>query len=156
ATAPVFGLLVLGRVVQASGTALMMPLMMTTVLTIVPMHLRGRIMGRISIVMSVAPAIGPAISGVLLEAFCGACRGLFRVMLPIAVAMLGFWIARVSYVSEPRVVPLDVPSVVLSASGFSGAVYGLSSIGEAADAGSAVPPWVPIGVGVVFLALFAL
>src|SRR5690606_40653805 len=49
ATAPVFGLLVLGRVVQASGTALMMPLMMTTVLTIVPMHLRGRIMGRISI-----------------------------------------------------------------------------------------------------------
>lgn len=156
ATAPVFGLLVLGRVVQASGTALMMPLMMTTVLTIVPMHLRGRIMGRISIVMSVAPAIGPAISGVLLEAFGGAWRGLFWVMLPIAVAMLVIGIARVPNVSELREVPLDVPSVVLSAIGFSGVVYGLSSIGEAADAGSAVPPWVPIGVGVVFLALFAL
>ena len=75
ATAPVFGVLVVGRIVQASGTAIMMPLMMTTVLTIVPMHLRGRIMGRISIVMSVAPAIGPAVSGALLQAFDQQWRG---------------------------------------------------------------------------------
>jgi drug resistance transporter, EmrB/QacA subfamily len=156
ATAPLFGVLVLGRVVQASGTALMMPLMMTTVLTIVPMHLRGRIMGRISIVMSVAPAVGPAISGVLLQAFDQQWRALFWVMLPIAVVMLAIGIWRVPNVSELRKVPLDIPSVVLSAIGFSGFVYGLSSIGEAAEAGTAVPPWVPLTVGVLFLALFGL
>lgn len=156
ATAPVFGVLVLGRVVQATGTALMMPLMMTTVLTIVPMHMRGRIMGRISIVMSVAPAVGPAISGFLLDAFDGQWRSLFWVMLPIAVVMLVIGIARVPNVSETRKVPLDALSVVLSALGFSGFVYGLSSIGEAAEAGTLLPPWVPLGVGVVFLALFAL
>ena len=60
-------LLVVGRVVQASGTAIMMPLLMTTVLTLVPPSDRGRIMGRISIVMSVAPAVGPAISGIILS-----------------------------------------------------------------------------------------
>lgn len=156
ATSPVFGVLVFGRVVQASGTALMMPLMMTTVLTIVPMHMRGRIMGRISIVMSVAPAVGPAIAGVLLQLFGGAWRGLFWVMLPIAVAMLVVGFLRIPNVSTLRKVPLDVPSVVLSALGFSTFVYGLSSIGEAAEGGALLPPWLPLAAGVGFLALFAL
>jgi MFS transporter, DHA2 family, lincomycin resistance protein len=155
ATAPVFGVLVAGRVVQASGTAIMMPLMMTTVLTIVPMHMRGRIMGRISIVMSVAPAVGPAIAGVLLQAFDDQWRGLFWVMLPIAVAMLIIGIVRVPNVSETRRVPLDVLSVILSALGFSGFVYGLSSIGAAAEGEALVSPFVPLAIGVVFLALFA-
>lgn len=156
ATAPVFGVLVIGRVVQASGTALMMPLMMTTVLTIVPIHMRGRIMGRISIVMSVAPAVGPAISGILLQAFGQEWRALFWVMLPIAVAMLVIGVVRVPNVSELRRVPLDVLSVVLSALGFSGVVFGLASIGEAAESGTLLPPWLPLGAGVVFLGLFAL
>ena len=156
ATAPAFGVLVVGRVVQASGTALMMPLMMTTVLTIVPMNLRGRIMGRISIVMSVAPAVGPAIAGALLQVFGGQWRGLFWVMLPIAVAMLVVGFLRIPNVSELRRVPLDVLSVVLSAIGFSAFVFGLSSIGEAAEGGALLPPWVPLVVGIVFLAAFAL
>src|SRR4051812_3340471 len=66
ALSPVFELLIVGRVVQAIGTAIMMPLMMTTVMTIVAPTERGRIMGRISIVMSLAPAIGPVVSGTLL------------------------------------------------------------------------------------------
>jgi DHA2 family lincomycin resistance protein-like MFS transporter len=156
ATAPVFGVLVLGRVVQASGTAIMMPLMMTTVLTIVPMHLRGRIMGRISIVMSVAPAVGPAVSGALLQAFDQQWRGLFWVMLPIGVAMLVIGALRIPNVSETRVVPLDAASVVFSAIGFSGLVFGLSSIGQAADNSALLPPWIPLVIGGIFLALFIL
>src|SRR5690606_19821705 len=55
--APGFPVLLVARVVQASGTAIMMPLLMTTLMTIVPAHSRGRMMGRVSIVMSLAPAI---------------------------------------------------------------------------------------------------
>ncbi len=158
AVSPTFEVLLLGRVVQASGTAIMMPLMMTTVLTIVPMADRGRIMGRISIVMSVAPAIGPAISGLLLQALAPVMdhpwRGLFWVMLPIGVAMLLIGALRVPNVSEPRSVPLDVVSVILSAIAFSGIVYGLSSIGEAAQGETLLPPWLPVVVGVAFLAAF--
>lgn len=156
ATAPVFGVLVFGRVVQASGTAIMMPLMMTTVLTIVPMHLRGRIMGRISIVMSVAPAIGPAVSGALLQAFDQQWRAIFWVMLPIAVLMLVIGVLRIPNVSETRVVPLDAVSVVFSAVGFSALVFGLSSIGEAADDAALLPPWIPLVTGGIFLALFVI
>src|SRR5690606_26861602 len=67
ALAPSFSMLVAGRVVQAVGTAIMMPLLMTTVMQLVPSMRRGRVMGNISIVMSVAPAIGPAVSGLILS-----------------------------------------------------------------------------------------
>jgi DHA2 family lincomycin resistance protein-like MFS transporter len=152
ATAPVFGVLILGRVVQATGTAIMMPLLMTTVLTLVPLSDRGRIMGRISIVMSVAPAIGPAVSGLILE--LAPWRGLFWVMLPISALMLLIGIARVPNVSEPRKVPLDVASVILSAFGFSGVVFGLSNLGLSAEGKAMLPSWIPLVIGGIALALF--
>ena len=52
AVSPGLELLVVGRVVQAVGTAIMMPLLMTTVMTLVPPEGRGKMMGNISIVMS--------------------------------------------------------------------------------------------------------
>ena len=67
ALAPGFEVLVFGRVIQATGTAIMMPLLMTTVMTLVPPASRGKTMGNISIVMSVAPALGPTISGLILS-----------------------------------------------------------------------------------------
>lgn len=152
ALSPVFELLIVGRVVQAIGTAIMMPLMMTTVMTIVAPHERGRIMGRIAIVMSVAPAIGPAVSGALLQVL--PWQGLFYVMLPIAAAMLLVGLRWVPNVSETRVVPLDVFSVILSAIAFSSLVYGLSAIGTAAVGTPPVQPWLPIAVGLLVLGLF--
>ena len=144
----------LGRVVQASGTAIMMPLLMTTVLTLVPLGDRGRIMGRISIVMSVAPAIGPAISGLVLTVL--PWRGLFWLVLPIAVGMLVVGAILVPNVSEPRKVPLDVLSVILSAIGFSGVVFGLSNLGLAAEHSTMIPTWIPLVVGGVALTFFVL
>lgn len=152
AIGPTFSVLVIGRVIQATGTAIMMPLMMTTVLEIVPPTSRGRIMGRIAIVMSMAPALGPAVSGVLLTVV--SWRGLFWVMLPLAVGMLIVGALSVPNVSETRRVPIDVMSVILSALGFSGVVYGLSSLGESAGEATAMPPWIPIVIGVVSLTVF--
>ncbi|WAC51242.1 MULTISPECIES: DHA2 family efflux MFS transporter permease subunit [unclassified Frigoribacterium] len=152
AIAPGFGVLLLGRVVQASGTAIMMPLLMTTVLTLVPPATRGRTMGNISIVISVAPAIGPTISGVILSVL--EWRFMFILVLPIALVALALGAARVKNVTTPKKVPLDVTSVILSAFAFGGIVFGLSSIGEGAEA--AVPAWVPLAVGVVALVAFVL
>ena len=67
AIAPGLELLVLGRVIQATGTAIMMPLLMTTIMTLVPPEARGKTMGNISIVMSVAPALGPTVGGLILS-----------------------------------------------------------------------------------------
>nr|WP_245867055.1 DHA2 family efflux MFS transporter permease subunit [Diaminobutyricimonas aerilata] len=152
AVAPGFGVLVIGRIVQASGTAIMMPLLMTTVMTLVPPAARGKTMGNISIVMSVAPAIGPTISGVILSFLDW--RWMFIIVLPIAIAALLLGAARIQNVTEPKKVPIDVTSVVLSAFAFSGLIYGLSSIAEASQGHEIVPVWVPLVFGALALAGF--
>ncbi|MCJ1713605.1 MDR family MFS transporter [Curtobacterium sp. VKM Ac-2922] len=151
--APGFSVLLIGRIVQASGTAIMMPLLMTTVLTLVDPAHRGRIMGNISIVISVAPAVGPTISGLILNAF--SWRWLFGFVLPIAIAALVLGLVKVRNVGTPRRAPLDVASVILSAFAFGGIVYGLSSIAEIATTGPVLPV-AALVVGAVALTLFIL
>ncbi|XKH52985.1 DHA2 family efflux MFS transporter permease subunit [Citricoccus nitrophenolicus] len=153
AVAPTFFALVLGRVVQAIGTAIMMPLLMTTVLNVVPSNRRGRTMGVISIVIAVAPAIGPTLGGVILDALNW--RWMFWIMLPIAAIALVLGATMISNVTETRRLPLDVLSVVLAALGFAGLVFGLSSIGSAAEGSALITPWIPLTVGALSLAVFA-
>ena len=152
ATAPGFEVLLLGRVVQAGGTAIMMPLLMTTVVTLVPENQRGRLMGRIAIVISVAPALGPTLSGLILQSL--SWRWLFIMMLPIALAALAFGIVRMPNVGEQRRAPIDAVSVVLSVFAFGGLVYGLSLVGDLANGAALMPPWVPVLVGLASLGLF--
>ncbi|MEP6481285.1 MAG: DHA2 family efflux MFS transporter permease subunit [Rhodoglobus sp.] len=152
AIAPGFEILLAGRIVQASGTAIMMPLLMTTVMQLVPPQSRGKTMGNISIVMSVAPAIGPIIAGLILSVF--QWRAMFFIVLPIAIGALVLGALRVKNVTEPTKTSIDALSVILSAFGFSGVVYGLSSLGEAAAGHATAPSWIPLTVGVVALALF--
>lgn len=152
ALAPDFSMLLVARVVQASGTAIMMPLLMTTVMTLVPPSARGRMMGNISIVISVAPAIGPTISGIILN--FATWRWMFWLVLPIAVGALILGLRRVENVTEPRAMPIDVVSVILSVFGFGGLVYGLSTVGEGSAA--AISPWIPFVVGGLGLLAFVL
>ncbi|MDQ1129008.1 DHA2 family efflux MFS transporter permease subunit [Microbacterium sp. SORGH_AS_0888] len=152
ALAPGFGMLLVGRIVQAMGTAIMMPLLMTTVLTVVAPERRGRMMGVISIVIAVAPAIGPTVSGLILSVLDW--RWMFWIVLPIAIVALILGALWVRNVTETRDARLDVLSLVLSAFGFGGIVFGLSSIGEAASGEAAIPPAIPLVVGVIALALF--
>lgn len=157
--APTFPLLLLGRVVQASGTAIMMPLLMTTLLNLVPPTGRGRVMGNVTLVISVAPALGPAVSGLVLQWL--SWRWLFALVLPIAlvVGLVGLRALRVAAVPDrdgARPV-LDVLSVLLTAVGFGSLVYGLAEAGgEGAASGSAplVPAPLALVVGAVGLALF--
>ena len=152
ALSPGFEMLVVGRIVQASGTAIMMPLLMTTVMTLVPPASRGKTMGNISIVMSVAPALGPTISGLVLSVLDW--RWMFWLVLPIAVGSLILGAARIQNVTEPRRVPIDALSVILSAFAFGGLIYGLSSLAEAARGNVLRPSWVPLTVGCLALGLF--
>lgn len=126
--APAFPLLLAGRVIQASGTALMLPLLITTILALVPPAHRGATMGSVSIVISVAPAIGPTLSGLILEVM--PWRFLFLFVVPVALLVLVYGARRLVNVGETRATALDLLSVLLSAVGFGGVVYGFSSAGE--------------------------
>ncbi|WP_084130086.1 MDR family MFS transporter [Demequina sp. NBRC 110055] len=151
ALAPGFEVLLVARVIQACGTAVMLPLLMTTVISIVPERERGRRMGTIGMVISVAPAVGPTISGLILAVL--PWRYLFLFVLPVALTVLVFGILKMRSTNETRETRMDVLSVILSAFGFGGIVFGLSRIGESAESGvgSAL---VAVAVGVVALGLF--
>jgi len=151
AVSPGFEMLLVGRVVQASGTAIMMPLLFTTVFALVPPGIRGRVVGNISIVIAVAPAVGPTVSGAILAV--ADWRWLFIVMLPIALVALVLGAARIANVGVYKPGRLDVLSVVLSALGFGGFVYGLAQLGESAEGGSVIPLIALIG-GALTIGLF--
>lgn len=155
AIAPGFWMLLGARVVQASGTAIMMPLLMTTIMTLVPPASRGKTMGNVSIVMSVAPAIGPTVSGIILDSL--GWRWMFIIVLPIAVAMLVIGTKFITNVNEPRKLPISIPSIIVSALGFGSLVYGLSNIGSGDGdnpQGTPASVWVTIAVGVIALVVF--
>ncbi|KAB8167154.1 DHA2 family efflux MFS transporter permease subunit [Streptomyces sp. 3MP-14] len=154
AVAPGFPVLLVGRIVQAAGTAVMIPLLITTVLIFVPVARRGAIMGLISIVISVAPAIGPTFSGLILSEL--SWRWMFLFVLPVAVVALVVGSLKISNITTPSEVRFDLVSIALSAVAFGGLVYGLSSIGEAAEGDTPLPPALPIAVGALALLAFSL
>lgn len=146
ALSPGFEVLVLARIVQASGTAIMMPLLMTTVMALVPESRRGQMMGNVSLVIAVAPAVGPTLSGFLLAHVNW--RGIFWTMLPLAAVMLISGAIWVRNVGDPKPVRLDIFSVIMSAIGFGGVVYGLSQIAAHASV------LLPLLVGGIALIVF--
>jgi DHA2 family lincomycin resistance protein-like MFS transporter len=143
--------LLVGRVIQAAGTGIMMPLLMTTIMNVVPAQSRGRMMGRVGLVISLAPAIGPTLAGAVLETLNW--RWLFGIVLPIAIVALAMGAKWMTNLGETKKVPLDVLSVPLAAFGFGGIVYGLSQFGGHGD-GAATTGIVALVVGAIALALF--
>lgn len=150
AVAPSFGVMLAARVVQAGGTAIVMPLLMTTTLTLVPPQHRGTVMGLNSIVISVGPAIGPTLSGVVIEAL--SWRWVFGLMVPVAVIALVIGLFFMPKLGGGRRAPLDIPSVLLSLLGFGGVVTAISTGAELAN-GSLLPP-IALAVGVAALLVF--
>jgi EmrB/QacA subfamily drug resistance transporter len=125
---PTFGVLLAGRMIQASGAALMMPLLMNVILAAFPVEKRGAAMGIFGLVMVVAPAIGPTLSGFIVEHY--SWRVLFFVILPVALISLLLGIFKLKNLTvQNKNVSLDKISLIFSSIGFGGILYGFSSAG---------------------------
>jgi DHA2 family lincomycin resistance protein-like MFS transporter len=150
--APGFGVLLAGRIIQAIGTAVFVPLLITTTMRLVPASRRGRMMALVTAVPAIAPAVGPAVSGLVLSQL--SWRWLFILMLPIIVVTLALAAVKLRNVTTPERVTLDVFSLLLSVVGFGGLVFGLASIGESVSGHAPVVPYIPILIGVTGVAAF--
>jgi DHA2 family lincomycin resistance protein-like MFS transporter len=154
AVAPSFEILMVARVFQAMGTALLLPLMFNTILLIFPPEKRGGAMGMIGLVIMFAPAVGPTFSGLVLENL--SWHWIFWLSLPfLVIGLLAgvFYMENVSEVTKPKI---DVLSVVLSTLGFGGVVFGFSSAGEGPEGWGSPKVIIFILVGIVSLVLFCL
>lgn len=153
ALAPSFGVMLLARVAQAIGTAVIMPLLMTVAMTLVPAQRRGSIMGLIAVVMAVGPALGPTVAGVILS--FTSWHGIFWFMVPLVAIAAVTGVMKLSNIGETRENPFDLLSVILSVFAFGGLVYGLSSLGVIIEGGESAATALSIFlIGVVGLVLF--
>ncbi|MGZ0041643.1 DHA2 family efflux MFS transporter permease subunit [Paenibacillus ottowii] len=150
AIAPSFSILLIGRLIQAAGAGIMMPLMMVVILNIYPIEQRGRAMGTLGLAMGFAPAIGPTLSGYIVQHYDW--RILFWIILPISVIsiVIGFiFLKNVTEQSRPK---LDILGVILSTLGFGGLLYGFSDAGT--SGWGSVPVLSTLIVGTIALMLF--
>ena len=129
AVAPMYPVLLLGRIVQAASGGMIMPLMQTILFAIFPIHKRGTAMGTFGLVISFAPAIGPTLSGFIVDHW--SWRWLFVMMLPIALGALLFGHFTLKNVTEQTNPRLDVLSLILSSFAFGGLLFGFSNAGNA-------------------------
>jgi EmrB/QacA subfamily drug resistance transporter len=150
--AHVFPLLLVARMIQASGSAIMMPLLMNVMLTSFPPEKRGGAMGLFGLVFIFAPAVGPTLSGYLIEH--NSWRILFHLVSPIAAVVLVIAIFLLKDKKGKVDIRLDLFSLVLSSIGFGGLLYGFSSAG---DKGWDSPQvYITIIVGAISLVWFIL
>ncbi|WP_223588635.1 DHA2 family efflux MFS transporter permease subunit [Neobacillus bataviensis] len=152
AAAPVFGVLLTGRIVQAAGLAITLPLTQNVIFTIFPPNKRGAAMGVMGLVMLAGPALGPTLAGLILDTL--SWHWIFLVTIPFILFSLIFGLLYLPNVNEVRKVSIDAASIILSTIGFGGFVYGVSVGGEHGWTHSTV--MVSIIAGVCALILFSI
>ncbi len=147
---PSFPVLLTGRILQAAGAGIVMPLMQTILFLVYPRSERGKAMGMFGLVISFAPAIGPTLSGWFIDIY--PWRGLFYMILPIVAIdlIVAYFILR--NVTEKTNPKLDMTSIILSTFGFGGLLYGFSAAGNNGWLSLAVI--LPIIIGAISLVLF--
>ncbi|RUS46506.1 DHA2 family efflux MFS transporter permease subunit [Cohnella sp. AR92] len=147
-----FEFLMAGRIIQAAGAGIMMPLMSIVVLTIFKVEERGKAMGMMGVAMIFAPAVGPTLSGWIVEHH--SWHVLFYIILPLAVIALiiGFvFMKNVGELTKPK---LNTLGVILSTLGFGGLLFGFSEAGN--DGWDSATVIVSLLVGAVALVTFVL
>ncbi len=147
---PSFAVLLLGRLVQAAGAGILMPLVMTMLMWTFPVDKRGTAMGLFGIVIAFGPAIGPTVAGVIIDRYTWHDMFYIITVLSAVVVLIGAFVLEKGGETN-KDVSLDVPSVVLSSFGFGGLLYGLSTIGSYGLRADAIAGTL---VGVVALVFF--
>ncbi|GIP28850.1 MFS transporter [Paenibacillus sp. J23TS9] len=147
-----FVLMLVGRIIQASGAGIIMPVVMNVFLTVFPPEKRGTAMGTMGIAMMFAPALGPTLSGWIVEHYTW--RILFLMVIPLALLDILFafrWLTNVNKLTKPK---FDFWGVVFSTLGFGMLLYGFSSAGDKGWESFTVLG--SLFVGIVFIMLFVL
>ena len=148
--APVFWVLVVGRIMQGVAAGLLLPMLISLIFQVFPANERGAALGFFAIPIVAGPALGPTLGGYIITNWDW--RLVFFINLPIGIAatVLGMLLLRPGV---PRHgMRFDAWGFVLSALAFGGTLYGLSQVSSHGWSSFEVRAF--IGVGLVSLAAF--
>ena len=128
AFAPTLGWLVLGRVVQGAGGAMMIPVARLALLRSVPKRELIDAMAWVSIPGLVGPVVGPPLGGFIVTYW--SWPWIFWINVPIGLIGIVLATLYMDDAREERVPRLDVAGFFLVGIGFSGLVLGFETIGD--------------------------
>lgn len=123
-----FGVLLAGRMIQAVGAGIIIPLMMTVIVFLYPQEQRGAVMGKVGFAIIFAPAIAPTLAGFIVEYM--SWRWLFIGLIPFVAIIILLAYKYLFNVAEATKVKLDGLSVIYSTIGFGLLLFGFSSAGS--------------------------
>lgn len=147
-----FTIMMVGRVLQAIGAGILMPLGTNVFMTIFPPEKRGAAMGTLGIAMILAPAIGPTLSGYIVENYHWNIMfyGMFIIgLISLAIAYIWFRVYQVT--TNPKA---DIPGIIFSTIGFGSLLYGFSEAGN--NSWTAPSVVITLLLGVVFIVAFVI
>lgn len=133
---PNFTLLILGRMIQAIGAGIIMPLMTVTLMNIYPANKIGSIMGLIGLAMNFAPGVGPTMAGWIVQSYNW--RFLFYLLIPFAALNLFLSLRYLTNVGQQKMLKFNLLGVILSSVGLGCLLLGFSNAGD--------HPWISIKV----------
>jgi len=146
-----FPVLLTGRLIQAIGTGILVPLIFNTILILIPVEKRGATMGLVTLVIVFAPIFAPVLMGFTMGFMDWHWFFVMVLIFFVLIAVAGLsFLINVTELTHPK---LDILSVILVVTGFGGVVVSLSGLG---DKGLSPDVIIPLIVGLVSLLLFTL
>lgn len=148
ALAPNFSVLLAGRIVQALGTGMLIPIGMNITLEVAPREKLGTYMGIMGAMTTLGPSSSVILAGVILAFFEWSMLLWVFAGLSLLCFLAGAIILRdIAHLTHPK---LDAPSVALIAIALIGILYGISTI----FSGNVVFAVASIVVGAAVLVVF--
>lgn len=142
AIAPVYSIMLLGRIVQGIGYGIIIALTQVVILTTVPAGKQGFAMGIYGLAVVFAPILGTIAAGIVIDH--ASWRWVFWIILGICIVNLILALRYMQDVLDTSPQTFDIPSMVIAAIGFTGIVLGAGNIGS--------DPFFSPRVGLLFLA----
>lgn len=147
-----FPIMMVGRVLQAIGAGVLMPLGSIVIITIYPPEKRGAAMGTMGIAMILAPAIGPTLSGYIVQNYHWNVMFYMMFVIGLIAIILGyFWFRIYQYTKNPKA---DIPGIIFSTIGFGSLLYGFSEAGNKGWTSTEIE--VMFAIGIIFIILFVI
>lgn len=148
--APIFPILVLGRIIQGIGAGIALPLMFNIILEQAPTEKIGLLMGIGTLVTAIAPALGPTFGGLVVDSL--GWRGIFALLIPVVIIALFLGILSIKQFSTPVRTKLDLSGLLMIAITFIGLIIGFSNLSNISNYPNNF--WIPFLVGIIFLVIF--